>query len=74
MKTGALIFAGFFVFVGGLLAGMEIGWRQRDSEPEKIVYLTKTCPAKQQPVWACDAVELREYRNTCFNRLKGKNG
>lgn len=68
MKLGALIFAGFFIFIGGLLAGMEVGWRQRDAD--KIVYLTKTCPAQERmtPRWDCGTAEAKTYCTTCLRR------
>jgi hypothetical protein len=70
MKTGALIFAGFFVAVGGFLVGMEVGWRSRDAEPDKIITLTKACPQAQQfsPRWDCGATEARTYCATCLRR------
>jgi hypothetical protein len=70
MKTGALIFAGFFVAVGGFLVGMEVGWRARDAEPDKIITLTKTCTAEREPTrFTCDADERKHYRRVCLTRI-----
>jgi hypothetical protein len=72
MKAGALIFGGFFVLIGGIVMGMEIGYRQRDALPDKILAVTKACPRPDAPAvrWQCDAVERREYLNVCLKRGK----
>lgn len=70
MKRGAVIFGILMFGLMCLFAGLEIGWRQRDAQPEKIVYLTKTCPNPQQfaPRWDCSATEARAYCTTCLRR------
>jgi hypothetical protein len=71
-----LLFAGFFCVVGGIVAGMEIGFRQRDAMPDKVVTLTKACPVRAEGyhILACTMGES-DYRNICRARWKsaGRN-
>lgn len=66
----ALIFAGFFCAVGGVLIGMEIGWRQREAEPDKIVTIERTCQAPSFN--ARCAEEAAKYHKSCAKKLGRK--
>lgn len=53
-----------------VLAALYIGHRMGYAAAEKPIVLTKACIPAQTTRWACDAVELREYRNVCLRRMK----
>ncbi len=53
-----------------LFVGLEIGWRQREALPDKIVTLQRTCqpPPQFKPAWDCGATEAKSYCSTCLRR------
>jgi hypothetical protein len=72
MRTAFIV---VFCIVGGIVAGMEIGWRQHAAEAERPIYLTKACPA---PV-AAPQSSRKECVESCFvkdrmARIKGVTG
>jgi hypothetical protein len=66
----AAIFAAFFCCVASFLGGIEVGWRQREAEPDKILTLTRTCPQPThfKPAWDCGVTEAKEYCRACVRR------